>query len=113
MAIAVTKKIRVDSKFKMVKLQFILHCFFNDVNLSNADLDCLTHMAIKGCENNVLEEVVEKKVFKTLQAARNCRVKLTKLGLLINDSDGRRLNPVLSIGIDNIILLDMKIANTK
>ncbi len=113
MAIAVTKKIKVDSQFKMVKLQFILYCFLNDVNLSNADLDCLTHMAIKGFGNNILEEVVKNKVFKTTQTARNCRTKLTKLGLLVNDSEGRRLNPTLSIGIDNIILLDMKIGNVR
>lgn len=113
MAIAVTKKIKVESQFKMVKLQFMLHCFLNDINLSNADLDCLTLLAIKGTTNAILEEVVERKIFKTVQAARNCRAKLTKLGLLVNDAEGRRLNPTLSIGIDSIILLDMKIANVK
>ncbi len=113
MAIAVSKKIKVENQFKMVKLQFMLHCFLSDVNLSNADLDCLTYLAIHGCTNKALEEIVELRIFKTVQAARNCRAKLTKLKLLINDSEGRRLNPELSIGIDNIILLDMKIANIK
>lgn len=113
MAIAVSKKIKVDSQFKMVKLQFLLHCFLNDINLSNSDLDCLTHLSIRGFTNHALEEVVEKKIFKTVQAARNCRSKLTKLGLVVNDAEGRRLNPSLSIGIDNIILLDMKIGNVR
>lgn len=113
MAIAVSKKIKVDSQFKMVKLQFMLHCFLNEINLSNSDLDCLTHLSIEGCTNRSLEEVVEKKIFKTVQAARNCRSKLTKLGFLVNDADGRRLNPSLAIGIDNIILLDMKIGNVQ
>lgn len=113
MAIAVSKKIKVDSQFKMVKLQFLLHCFLNDINLSNADLDCLTYLAIKGFTNNTLQEIVDKKIFKTVQAARNCRSKLTKLNLIVNDSEGRRLNPSLSIGIDNIILLDMKIGNVR
>lgn len=113
MAIAVTKKIKVESQFKMVKLQFMLHCFLQDINLSNADLDCLTYLAIHGCTNKALEEIVEQKIFKTVQAARNCRAKLTKLRFLINDGDGRRLNPELSVGIDHIILLDIKIANIK
>lgn len=113
MAIVVTRKIKVESQFKMVKLQFMLHCFLNDINLSNADLDCLTLLAIKGTNNTVLNEVIEKQIFKTVQAARNCRAKLTKLGFFVNASEGRYLNSDLSIGIDSIILLDMKIANVK
>lgn len=113
MAIAVTKKIKVDNQFKMVKLQFMLHCFLSDINLSNADLDCLTYFAIHGCTTKTLQEVVENKIFKTVQTVRNCRGKLIRLKLLVDDEEGIRLNPELSVGVDNIILLDMKIANIK
>jgi hypothetical protein len=113
MAIVITKKVKVDDQFDMVKLQFLLHCFFKNINLSDADLNCLTTIALRGYSKNIIKEIVEHGIFKSEQTVRNCIVKLTNLGILIKDSEGRRINPNLSIGIDNTIFLDMKIANLK
>jgi hypothetical protein len=111
MAIVISKKVKVDSQFEMVKLQFLLYCFLKNINLSNSDLDCLTTIAIKGYSKHVIEEIVEKGVFKSQQTVRNCIVKLTNLGILVKDTDGRKINPNLSIGVDATIIMDLKIAN--
>jgi predicted transcriptional regulator len=112
MAVVVTKKVKVESQFKMVKLQFLLHCYFTDVNLSDADLDCLTTVAIHGYSKESINKVIDKGIFKSAQTVRNCIAKLTHLGLLVKvQRSGRKINPELSIGIDDTIVLDAKIAN--
>jgi hypothetical protein len=111
MAIVIKTKHKASNKFTMVKLQFLLHCFFKNINLSNSDLDCLTTIAIDGYSKHTIKDIVEKGIFKSEQTVRNCIVKLTNLGILVKDSDGRKINSSLMIGIDNLILLEMKASN--
>jgi predicted transcriptional regulator len=112
MAVVITKKVKVDSQFKMVKLQFLLHCYFTGINLSDADLDCLTTVAINGYSKETIKKVIDTKIFKSEQTVRNCIGKLTNLGLLVKvQRSGRQINPDLKIGIDDTIIMDAKVAN--
>lgn len=111
MAILVQKKQKVESSFKMVKLQLLLHAFFNDVHLTDADLECATKLAINGFSRNFFKEVVRAAIFKSEQSARNCMSKLKVVNLAVRDGKNWTINPELSLGVDQIILLDLKVKN--
>lgn len=111
MAILVQKKQKVDSQFKMVKLQLVLYTFFNDIKLTDADLDCASKLAINGFSNNFFKDVVADKIFKSEQSARNCMSKLKVVSLAIKAGKDWIINPTLSLGVDQVILLDLKAKN--
>lgn len=96
----------------MVKLQFLLHCFINNVWLSDSELEVLTLAAIQGYSKQMIKDAVSLGIFKSEQSVRNCTVKLMNLGLLIKVKGKTRIiNPNITVGIDDTIILDMKFAN--
>lgn len=111
MAIQIQKKVKVDSQFKMVKLQLLLYTFFKNIDLSDAELNCATHLALKGFKKDFLRAMVEEGVFKSEQTVRNCLRKLLTAKVAIKDGKGWIVNPEISVGIDSLILLDLKVAN--
>lgn len=111
MAIVITKQVKIDSKFRMVKFQFLLYCYLHNIVLSDADLNCLTTIAIKGYSKSTIKSIVENDIFKSEQTVRNCIVKLTNLKILVKDSLGKVINPEIQLGLDNIIVLKLMIGN--
>lgn len=122
MAIQIQKRIKVDNQFQMVKLQLLLYLFFKElnhkdekkfINLSDSELNCATLLALNGFKKTFFKDVKDAKIFKTEQSARNCMKKLKAAHVAVKDGKDWAINPEISIGIDKIILLDLKVGNLK
>jgi len=111
----IEKKVKSD-KDKVIKYQILTHCFFNEINVSNSDLDLLlTLTKNNGVEVNTLCEILsDKKIFKTKQSARNAISKAEKKLLIIKKGDLRKKKIWIAddvvVNSDNALLLDIKIA---
>lgn len=109
--VKVEKKYVLPSQFASVKLQFLLHCFANNIKVSTADLNFLTYIAIEGCKASTIDKIIAKKVFKSKQSARNALTKYTKDGILVKQGSERIINDELGIKVDNFIGVDAKFVN--
>ncbi len=110
MALLVQKK-RTESRYNMVRLQLYLHAFFNDLKLTKSDLDCATTLAITGYDNQFFRRVVDKKVFKCEQSARNCMSKLRALNVIVKEDKNWKINPELNLGIADVICFELRAKN--
>lgn len=105
------------NRWDCVKFQIIYHCFFNNIKLSPAELDCLT---LLGMEQEAeiapfCAKAFEKEIFKSAQSVRNAISKLEKMNLIYKVGVNKKkisLNniPVLSTGN---ILLNYKILSVE
>ena len=105
------------SNWNCVKFQILTHCFLNDIQLSPAEIECLTLLGIEQ-EAEISPfciKAFEKNIFKSPQSVRNALAKLEKMNLVAKDGINRKkisLNniPVLSTGN---ILLNYKILSVE
>ena len=110
---------RVNEKRKVtvnatIKYQIITYCFFNDISITNSELDCLSKLAELGkVELNELWNFVEEnEIFKSSQSARNSLSKAEKKGLVTKNGNGKKtitINKDLNIQTTSPIFLDYKI----
>ena len=110
---------KVDKKVKVsiddtIKYQILTHCFLNDIQISNSDLECLAELAKEGRKEltSFCELISSKGIFKSTQSARNAITKSEKKKLIIKNGSNRKviyLNQDLNIQTEGIILLDYKI----
>lgn len=112
MATLVTKN-QVQSRYNMVKLQLVLHDFFNNLKLPRASLDCATILALKenNHNNKFLKSVVEAGVYGSEQSVRNCMGDLEEVGIVVKENKLWKINPELKLGIDSVICLQLKAKN--
>jgi len=108
----VSKKVRT-SRDQTLKYQILTHCFFKDIQVSNADLDCLGLLAILG-EHELTEFckiAVTNSIFKSPQSARNAVNKAAKKGLIIKNGKSKKTVEISKqIEIPSgIVLLDFKV----
>jgi hypothetical protein len=108
----VDKKVKMD-KWSIVKYQLITHCFLSTTHLSNAELNCLTHLALEGEQEltSFCNVIHEQQIFSSPQSVRNCLAKLQKKGMIVKEGKNKKkiiLNPVLNILSNGNILLDFK-----
>jgi len=110
----VQKRVKMP-KWDVVKFQILTHCYINHITMSESDLNCLTLLSF----NEPLElthfcydaSADEEWIFKSPQTVRNCINKAEKNGLVIKDTDNKKLiklNPILKIQNKGIVLLDYK-----
>lgn len=110
----VQKKARIELK-DIIKFQLLTHCFLNDLQLSNNELDCVTLLGLYG-ESELSEFcnlAVDKNIFKTSQTVRNFLTKAGQLKLINKEGTNKKkisLNKELHIQTIGNILLDYKIA---
>jgi hypothetical protein len=108
----VEKKAKL-SKDTLIKYQILTHCFFNGVQISDADLDSLALLAEVG-EQELTEfciVVSDKSIFKSPQSARNAVTKAEKKRLIIKEGTNKktiRLNPDIQIQCTGNVLLEYK-----
>ena len=108
----VSKKVKMD-KSDIVKYQLLTHCYLERINVSNADLDCLTMLAFNG-EIELTEfcnYVSDEGIFKTPQSVRNAVIKFERKGMIEKNGKGRKmikLAPVLNVQATGNVLLDYK-----
>ena len=109
----VQKKVRMGHR-DIVKYQLLTHCFINNIQLSNNELDCLTLLGVSG-ENELsafCNLSVDEKIFKTSQTVRNFLGKAVKNKLVYKTGTAKKrigLNKSLSIQTDGNIVLDFKL----
>lgn len=108
----VSKKVKM-GKGDIVKYRLLTHCYLEKINVSNADLDCLTMLAFNGeieltefCNN-----ASDEGVFKTPQSVRNAVIKFERKGMIEKNGKGRKmikLSPSLNVQAKGNVLLDYK-----
>ena len=110
----VQKRVKMP-KWDVVKFQIITHCYINHIAMSESDLNCLTLLSF----NQPIEltsfcydaSADEECIFKSPQTVRNCINKAEKNGLVIKDSDNKKIiiiNPIIKLQTEGTILLDYK-----
>ena len=108
----VQKKARMGQR-EIIKYQLLTHCFLNDVQLSNNELDCLTLLGLYA-ESELAEFckiAVDENIFKHSQTVRNFLTKAGQLKLILKQGTMKKiilLNPDLKIQATGNILLDYK-----
>ena len=114
---------KVDQKIKTsiddtIKYQILTYCFFNDIQVSKSDLECLAELAKN---NNIgitafCDLITDKKIFKSAQSARNAINKAEKKNLLVKDGADKKviyINQDMNVQPEGIVLLDIKILGSE
>jgi len=108
----VSKKVKLDKDI-IVKYQLLTHCYLEGINVSNADLNCLTMLAFN--EEIELTEFCnyasDEGVFKTPQSVRNAVIKFERKGMIEKNGKGRKLIKLsanLNIQVKGNVFLDYK-----
>lgn len=109
----VDKKAKV-SVDKTTEYQIVTYCFFNDIQISNADLKCLAELARqKEIElTTFCNKLTELKIFKSAQSARNAISKASKKDLIVKVGKNKKiisLHTGMNVQTEGTVLLDYKI----
>lgn len=99
------------TKWEVVYYQLLTYCFFNKIELSEADLNCVVLFSLD--PNNISDFcnlACEKGIFKTPQSVRNSLNKIVKKGLIIKDKNNRKhilkINPSIGLVSEGNVLLN-------
>lgn len=108
----VDKRVRM-STWQIVKYQILTHCYLYNIPVSDADLECLTYLAIEGDQelNSFCNKAYNKKIFSSTQSVRNCLTKSEKKGLIMKEGKNKKkiyINPEIKVHSHGNILLDYK-----
>jgi hypothetical protein len=114
---------KVDFKLKVdidlsIKYQIVTYCFFNDILISNSDLEFLAVLA----KNPYMEIakfcilVTDLNIFKSAQSARNAISKAEKKTLIEKKGNNKKticLNKNINVQHQGLVLLDYKILGSE
>lgn len=108
----VEKRVRM-STWQVVKYQIITHCYLYDIQVSEADLNCLTFLAIEGDQEltSFCNKAFDKKIFSSTQSVRNCLTKAEKKGLIKKEGKNKKkiyISPDMKVSSNGNVLLDYK-----
>ncbi len=108
----VEKRVRM-SPWQIVKYQILTHCYLFEIPISEADLNCLTLLAIEGDQEltSFCNKAYEKKIFSSTQSVRNCLTKAEKKNLIRKEGKNKKkiyIHPDLKVSSSGNILLDYK-----
>lgn len=97
-----------------IMYQILTHCFFNDIQISGADLKCLAELAKLGEYELTLfcKVATSKNIFKSPQSARNAITKASKKGLIIKKGRNKKkvvISDKLNIQNTGVVLLEYKV----
>jgi len=109
----ISKKVRT-SLDQTLKYQILTHCFFKNIQISNADLDCLGLLALLGEHEltDFCKIAVTNSIFKSPQSARNAVNKAAKKGLIKKNGKSKKtiiLSKEIEIQRTGFVLLDFKV----
>jgi hypothetical protein len=99
--------------WQSVKYQLITYCYLYNIQVSDADLDCLTFLALEGEQEltSFCFKAYEKKIFSSTQSVRNCLTKAEKKNLIKKEGKNKKkiyIHPDLKMMAQGNILLDFK-----
>lgn len=108
----VEKRVRMNI-WKSVKYQILTHCYLYNISVSEADLNCLTLLAIEGDQEltSFCNKAHDQKIFSSTQSVRNCLTKAEKKNLIKKEGKNKKkiyINPEMKISSKGNILLDFK-----
>ena len=108
----VDKRVRM-STWQIVKYQILTHCYLYDIPVSEADLNCLTLLAMEGDQEltSFCNKAYERKIFSSTQSVRNCLTKAEKKNLIKKEGKNKKkiyIHPDLKVYATGNILLDFK-----
>lgn len=108
----IEKKVQMQP-WDIVKYQILTHCYLNKIQVSDADLECLTLLSIAGEQELTVfcTEVHAKNIFRSSQTVRNALTKAEKKNLITKEGKSKKriaINPSLKIQTTGNILLDYK-----
>ena len=109
----IEKKAQV-SKGEVIQYQILTYCFFNNIQISLSDLNCLYSLSLmEGIElTKFCETISQLGIFKSSQSCRNALSKAEKKGLIIKEGNNKKtisLNPAMNIQTEGTLFLDFKI----
>ena len=108
----VDKRMRMDT-WQIVKYQILTHCYLYNIQVSEADLDCLTYLAIEG-EQELTSFCIKahaRNIFSSTQSVRNCLTKAEKKNLIVKEGKNKKkinINPIMNVHSKGNVLLDYK-----
>jgi len=110
----IDKKAKLN-RWEIVQYQIITHCYINKISISEADLNCLTYLAIEGDQelSSFCQKAFSKNIFSSIQSVRNSLRKMEKKNLLIKEGKNKKkifINPEMKVCSVGNILLDFKFA---
>ncbi len=97
-----------------IKYQIVTYCFFNDIRISNSDLEFLSELSKSGKIEltKFCDRLVGETIFKSSQSARNAITKAEKKGLLAKEGINKKtimLNKAMNVQTEGLVLLDYKV----
>jgi hypothetical protein len=106
----VSKK-TVMSVSDIIKYQIFTYCFLNGIHLSDADINCVTYLAVLGEEDLTVfcEKIVKEKIFKSSQSVRNAITKIERKNIITKDGKNKKkisVNKEMNIITEAPILLN-------
>lgn len=114
---------KVDFKLKVdinvsIKYQIITYCFFNDILISNSDLEFLAVLAKnQGIEiSKFCILLTDLNIFKSAQSARNAISKAEKKSLIDKKGNNKKtiyLNKNINAQHEGLVLLDYKVLGSE
>lgn len=109
----IEKKIMM-TPWEIIKYQIVTHCYVSKIQVSEADLNCLTFLALQGEQEltSFCSKVHEQNIFSSPQSARNSLTKCEKKQLIVKEGKNKKkifLNPDINIFSSGNILLNLKI----
>jgi len=101
------------SQWEIVKYQLLTHCYLYNVQISDSELDCISHLAILGEHEltSFCNVIHDKKIFSSPQSVRNCLSKLEKKNLIVKEGKNKKkivVDPAIGLQTQGNILLDFK-----
>ena len=108
----IDKRVKLN-KWEIVKYQILTHCYLNKISVSEADLNCLTYLALEGDQEltSFCNKAFSKKIFSSIQSVRNSITKAEKKNLLKKEGKNKKkifINPDIKVFSKGTILLDFK-----
>jgi len=96
----------------IIKYQFWHHCLVNSVNITETEIDCLSHLAVLG-EFEIIpfcQHIVDQEILSNPQSVRNLVVKLQTKNLVLKRKKSRTIyvNPDIKVVTEHPIFLDIK-----
>ena len=108
----VDKRVKMN-KWDIVKYQILTYCYINKISVSEADLNCLTYLALEGDQEltSFCHKAHVKNIFSSTQSVRNCLTKAEKKNLIKKEGKNKKkiyINPDIKVFCKGTILLDFK-----
>lgn len=108
------EKKAVMNNWDVIKYQLLTHCYLYKIQVSEADLNCLTLLALEGEQEltSFCYKVFDRKIFSSSQSARNSLAKCEKKSLIIKEGKNKKkiyIHPDIKLISSGNILLNFKI----